>query len=133
MQEFYVPVTSKIEVPMSAAAALEWIEEFEAFPCLAVDVDLIKIAAEQSVRYRISYWDGAIVAAAGTLGAKTLFSEDLNHGPFNGSERACQCAACCRRVPPLHHLTPSDRRASLRCRSNVSHMSAPRSCRMRFG
>ncbi len=85
MQEFYVTVTSKIEVPMSAAAALEWIEEFEAFPCLAVDVDLVKIAAEQSVRYRISYWDGAIVAAAGTLGAKTLFSEDLNHGQRYGS------------------------------------------------
>ena len=41
MQEFYVTVTSKIVLPMSAVAALEWIEEFEALPCLVVDVDLI--------------------------------------------------------------------------------------------
>ncbi len=85
MQEFYVTVTSKVEVPMSPAHALEWIEEFEAFPCLAVDIDLIKIAAEQSVRYQVSYWDGAIVAAADALGAGTLYSEDLNHGQQYGS------------------------------------------------
>ena len=28
MQEFYVTVTSKVEVPMSPAHALEWIEEW---------------------------------------------------------------------------------------------------------
>jgi predicted nucleic acid-binding protein len=31
-------------------------------------------------RYRISYWDAAIVAAARALGARVLYSEDLNHG-----------------------------------------------------
>ena len=31
-------------------------------------------------RYRIAYWDAAIVAAARILGAGTLYSEDLNHG-----------------------------------------------------
>ncbi len=85
MQEFYVTVTSKFAVPMSAAHALEWIEELGTFPCLAVDIDLVKIAAEQSMRYQISYWDGAIVAAADALGAKTLYSEDLNHGQQYGS------------------------------------------------
>jgi len=65
--------------------ALEWIEQFEAFPCLAIDADLVKIAIEISERFQISYWDGAIVAAAEALGAKKLYSEDLNHGQRYGS------------------------------------------------
>ena len=85
LQEFFVTVVRKIEVPLSPADALEWIEQLEAFPCLAVDRSLIKIAIEVSERYRISYWDGAILAAAQSLGAKTLYTEDLNDGQRYGS------------------------------------------------
>jgi len=89
LQEFYVTVIRKIEVPLSAAQAIEWIEQFEAFPCVAIDAALVKIAIEVSERYQISYWDGAIVAAAETMGAKTLYSEDLNHDQWYGSVRVC--------------------------------------------
>jgi len=41
-----------------------------------------------AVRYGISYRDGAIVAAAECLGARTLFTEDLNHGQRYGSVQA---------------------------------------------
>ena len=85
LQEFYVTVTRKIERGLSAERALEWIEQLEAFPCLAIDNALVKIAAEISERYQISYWDGAIIAAAEALGAETLYSEDLNHGQKYGS------------------------------------------------
>jgi predicted nucleic acid-binding protein len=47
----------------------------------------VKIAAEVSQRYRISYWDGAIVAAAEALGARTLYSEDLSDGQRYGPVR----------------------------------------------
>jgi len=87
LQEFYVTVVRKIETPFSAEQALEWIEQFDAFPCVAVDRALIKIAIEISERYQISYWDGAIIAAAETLGAATVFSEDLSHGQSYGSVR----------------------------------------------
>ena len=87
LQEFFVNVVGKIDVPLSAEEALEWIEELEAFPCLAVDASLVKIAVEVSERYRISYWDGAIVAAAQTLGAAILYTEDLNDGQRYGSVR----------------------------------------------
>ncbi len=85
LQEFYVTVCCKVAVPLSPEQALEWIEQFESFPCLAIDSRLVKIAVELSERYRISYWDGAIIAAAGALGATTLFSEDLNHGQCYGN------------------------------------------------
>jgi predicted nucleic acid-binding protein len=85
LQEFYVTVTRKIDVPLSAEQALEWVEQFEGFPCLAIDASLVKIAAEISERFGISYWDGAIVAAADALGARTLHTEDLNDGQQYGS------------------------------------------------
>jgi predicted nucleic acid-binding protein len=85
LQEFFVSVTRKIEVPLSASDALEWIEQLEAFPCLPVDRSLVKIAVEVSERYQISYWDGAILAAAQSLGARTLYTEDLNDGQRYGS------------------------------------------------
>jgi len=89
LQEFYVTVSRKVEVRLSAEEAIEWIEQFEAFPCVAIDAALVKIAIELSERYQISYWDGAIVAAAEMLGAKTLYSEDLNHDQLYGSVRVC--------------------------------------------
>jgi predicted nucleic acid-binding protein len=89
LQEFYVTVVRKIQVPLTPEAAMEWIEQLEAFPCLPVDSGFVKIAIETSVRYRLAYWDGAIIAAAEILGAKTLFSEDLNHGQQYGPVRVC--------------------------------------------
>jgi predicted nucleic acid-binding protein len=88
LQEFYVTVTRKIRVPLSPERALEWIEQFESFPCVAIDSALVKIAAEVSERFRVSYWDGAILAAAEALGAETLYTEDLSHGQRYGPVRA---------------------------------------------
>jgi predicted nucleic acid-binding protein len=89
LQEFYVTVVRKIQVPLTPEAAMEWIEQLEAFPCLPVDSGFVKIAIETSVRYRLAYWDGAIIAAAEILGANTLYSEDLNHGQQYGTVRVC--------------------------------------------
>jgi predicted nucleic acid-binding protein len=80
LQEFYAVATRKSERPLAPAQALEWIELLEVFPCVPIDASLVKRGAENSVRYRVSYWDGAILAAAEALGATTLYSEDLNDG-----------------------------------------------------
>jgi predicted nucleic acid-binding protein len=89
LQEFYTVVTRKSERPLAPDKALEWIELLEVFPCVPVDASLVKRGAEHSVRHRISYWDGAILAAAEALGAATLYSEDLNHGQTYGAVRVC--------------------------------------------
>ncbi len=68
LQEFYVTVVRKIEVPLSAQQALQWIDQFDAFPCVAVNRALVKIAIEISEQHKISYWDSAIIAAAESLG-----------------------------------------------------------------
>jgi predicted nucleic acid-binding protein len=87
LQEFYVTTTRKIRVPLSHDEALDWIESFEQFPCVPVDSSLVFQGAETARRHQVSYWDGAIIAAAERLGATTLYSEDLNHEQMYGSVR----------------------------------------------
>ncbi len=88
LQEFYVVATRKAEVPLKPAQALEWIEQLEVFPCVETSAALVKLGAVVSERYRISYWDGAILAAAESLGAPVVYTEDLNHGQTYGTVRA---------------------------------------------
>jgi predicted nucleic acid-binding protein len=87
LQEFFVTVVKKASRPLSAEQALEWIEQWSAFPSQPVDHQLVRIAIERSKRYAISYWDAAILAAAEALGVHTVYSEDLNDGQKYGSVR----------------------------------------------
>jgi predicted nucleic acid-binding protein len=52
------------------------------------DYPLIVAGIESSLRFNISFWDGAIIAAAERLGATTLYTEDLNHGQHYRSVQA---------------------------------------------
>ncbi len=87
LQEFFVTVVRKASRPLSAAQALEWIEQWSAFPCQATDHQLVRIAIERSERHRISYWDAAILVAAEALGTHTVYSEDLSDGQRYGKVR----------------------------------------------
>ena len=87
LQEFFVNVTRKIADPLSPDVAVELLEQFCRFPMVLTDYPLIVAGVEMSLRYGISFWDGAIVAAAQALGATTLFSEDLSHGQEYGGVR----------------------------------------------
>jgi predicted nucleic acid-binding protein len=44
------------------------------------DFGLVAEGIRNSVKFQVSYWDGAIIAAAERLKATTLYSEDLSHG-----------------------------------------------------
>ena len=87
LQEFFVTVVRKASRPLSALEAMEWIEQWIAFPCQAIDSQLVRIAIGQSAKYKISYWDAAILVAAEALGARTVYSEDLNDGQRYGRVR----------------------------------------------
>jgi predicted nucleic acid-binding protein len=85
LQEFYVTVTRKIRTPLPPDLAVALMDEYRRFPMVATDYPLVVSAVELSLRYGISYWDGAIVAAAEVLEASTLYTEDLNHGQQYGN------------------------------------------------
>jgi predicted nucleic acid-binding protein len=88
LQEFYVTVTRKIRAPLSPEQAVALMDEYRVFPTVPTDYALIVAAVELSLRYRISYWDGAILAAAQALEAPVLYTEDLSHGQLYGRTRA---------------------------------------------
>lgn len=85
LQEFYVNVTRKIANPLAPDVAVEFLDQFRRFPTVSTDYPLIVAGAEIALRYGISSWDGAIIAAAEFLRASTLFTEDLNHHQRYGS------------------------------------------------
>ncbi|MDZ7627010.1 MAG: PIN domain-containing protein [Parvularculaceae bacterium] len=83
LAEFYSIATS-VKGRLTADQALAWIEKLSTVPCVAVDAALVKAGAAYARRYKISYWDGAIIAAAEKAGAFLLFTEDLNDGQKYG-------------------------------------------------
>lgn len=87
LAEFYSVATRKQAIKLSPGAALRIVRSLRNRPCVPIDAALVEAGAELSIRYGISYWDGAILAAAHRLGAEVLFTEDLNHGQTYGSVR----------------------------------------------
>ena len=87
LQEFYVTVTRKFRVPLEPSAATALLEFYRELPLALIDYPLITSGIEVSLRYGISYWDGTVVAAAESLGATVLYTEDLSHGQRYGSVR----------------------------------------------
>jgi len=88
LAEFYHNAVRRGERRLSHEEALEWIDKLAEQPCLAVDADLVAAGATMAERYHLSYWDGAMLAAADQLGAETFYTEDLNHGQRYGNVTA---------------------------------------------
>lgn len=85
--EFYVTATQKIAEPLSEAQALQFVAHLIRLPVIAIDSDLVLEAIALKREYRVSYWDGAILAAAHRLGAEVIYSEDLSDQQIYGSTR----------------------------------------------
>lgn len=85
LQEFYHNVTRKIAHRLSASQALAWIERLEKLPLVETDRALVRAGIVISERFQITYWDGAMLAAAERLRAPVMYTEDLNHGQSYGS------------------------------------------------
>lgn len=83
LAEFY-SIATGVKGRLTGDQALAWIEKLSAVPCVAIDATLVKAGAAYARRYKISYWDGAIIAAAEKAGASLLFTEDLNDGQKYG-------------------------------------------------
>lgn len=78
LAEFYVNATGKLRLPDEQVTGI--LEALNTYPILPVSESIFWTAIEIKKRYQISYWDGAIIAAAVELDCHTVYSEDLNHG-----------------------------------------------------
>jgi predicted nucleic acid-binding protein len=87
LQELYVNIRRKARRPVSAGMARALVEDYLAWNPVVNDGALLMAALGIEKRYRISFWDAMIVAAADRAGVKTLCSEDFNDGQKFGRVR----------------------------------------------
>ena len=81
LQEFYVQATRETKADrITHDQAVALITSWERFKVQEVTLQVIHAAFRTKKRFRISYWDAAIIEAARAAGADVVYSEDLNDG-----------------------------------------------------
>jgi predicted nucleic acid-binding protein len=81
LQEFYVQATRATRPDALAhEIAVGLVRTWLRFKVQETTLPVMINALEIKVRYGLSYWDAAIVAAARALGCHELLSEDMSHG-----------------------------------------------------
>ena len=81
LQEFYVQATRATRPDALAhEIAVGLVRTWLRFKVQEITLPVMINALEIKVRYGLSYWDAAIVAAARALGCRELLSEDISHG-----------------------------------------------------
>jgi predicted nucleic acid-binding protein len=81
LQEFYVQATRATRPDALAhEIAVGLVRTWLRFKVQETALPVMINALEIKVRYGLSYWDAAIVAAARALGCRELLSEDMSHG-----------------------------------------------------
>ena len=86
LQEFYHQVTRPTRPhALTHVQAIRFVETVDHLFVQELTFDLFLAAVSISRRFRLSYWDGAILAAAGVCGCDVVYSEDLGVGQdYNG-------------------------------------------------
>jgi predicted nucleic acid-binding protein len=81
LQEFYVQATRVTRPdPLQHGIAAGLIRAWMRFEVQDITTAVLTQALDLKVSHGFSYWDSAIIAAARTLGCRTLYSEDMAHG-----------------------------------------------------
>ena len=79
MAEFYHQATRRSRPGrLTHDGAMEFLDRFAEIPVQPVTIEIFHRATELCNRYRISYWDAAILASAAALGCDAVYSEDMS-------------------------------------------------------
>jgi len=86
LQEFYVQATRDTKADrITHDQAVALITSWERFKVQEVTLQVLQAAFRTKKRFRVSYWDAAIIEAARAVGSNLIYSEDLNDGQdFDG-------------------------------------------------
>jgi len=102
LQEFYVQATRPSRRwRLSHVEAQGLIESWLRFKVQDMTEDILRAPLNSAERYRISYWDAAIIESARQLECREVLSEDLNDGQNYGGVRV---------VNPFRHANGKKRR-----------------------
>jgi predicted nucleic acid-binding protein len=83
--EFYHNVRYLQHEMLPILEAQEWMRRLEKFCAVNVDAALVNAAMFIRERFKIQFWDAALIAASQRLTLSILYSEDLSHGQKYGS------------------------------------------------
>jgi predicted nucleic acid-binding protein len=79
LQEFYVQATREgRRDPLRHDQAVRLVESFCRYPVQEVNLAIVRAAFVTRARWRLSYWDAAILEAARSGGCRVVLSEDLS-------------------------------------------------------
>ncbi len=87
LSEYYVNLKRKGGTRLTAGEAWERVTRYFAWKPLPADEALLQRAREIEQRYRLSWWDSMVVAAAQLQDCALLLTEDLQDGAVFGSVR----------------------------------------------
>lgn len=80
LSEYYVTLTRKLKPGIRADDAWDDVQALMSWEPQALDGEVLERAREIERRYRTSWWDATIVAAAHMQSCKVLLSEDFQDG-----------------------------------------------------
>jgi len=81
LQEFYVQATRPTRPGrLPHQLAVELIDSWRRFQVQEITLSIFDSALRIKASHRLSFWDSAIISAAGALGCRRLYSEDMSHG-----------------------------------------------------
>ena len=81
LQEFYVQATRpKGSSGLSHTEAVTFLDGLRHLPVQPITARVVNDALALRERFRINYWDAAILAAARIRGCNVVYTEDLNDG-----------------------------------------------------
>ena len=84
LSEYYVTVTRKLDPGFDAEEAWDDVRALLSWRPQAIDETVMERAREVERRYRLSWWDSLVVAAAQVQGCSLLLTEDLADGAVLG-------------------------------------------------
>lgn len=85
LSEFYVVATRKLSPRVAADAAWDFVQDLMQWNPQPIDGSLLLRAREIEQRWRISWWDSMVVAAAQLQDCAILLTEDLQDGAVLGT------------------------------------------------
>src|SRR5256885_16344545 len=78
LQELSVNLRRKARRPLDTKATREIVADYLSWQVVVNGGDSVLAALELEERYQISFWDGLVVPAARSVGARSLYSGDLS-------------------------------------------------------
>ncbi len=88
LSEYYVTVTRKLKPAVATDDAWNDVKSLLSWQPQSIDAVLLQRAREIELRYRLSWWDSMVVAAAQLQDCALLLSEDFQDGADYGAVTA---------------------------------------------